>query len=471
MATPELDQSFRDSMGTVTEEGKRNWVFPKKPHGKFYKYRSYVSYGLLAFLFLAPFIKVNGNQFLLFNILERKFVLFGFAFFPHDFHLFVIGMITTVVFVILFTVIYGRLFCGWICPQTIFMEMLFRKIEYAIDGDRGAQIRLKKQAWNAEKIRKRTLKHSIFFIISFLIANVFLSYIIGSDALIEIVTDHPKNHLVGLIAILLFTTVFYFVFSWFREQVCIVVCPYGRLQGVLLDRKSIVVGYDYVRGEGENGRAKFRKNEDRKAEGKGDCIDCGHCVHVCPTGIDIRNGTQLECINCTACIDACDAMMEKVDLPKGLIRYASEQDLADNEKPKFTTRMKAYTAVLFALIGVLITLMVLRAEVEAVVLRLPGQLYQEVEDNRIQNVYTYRLINKTNNDRALRVALISHEGEVEIVGHTVLDVPAEGQAQGSMFIRIPRAQLDKGKTDVKLGFYDGEQLVEVSKITFNSPRY
>ena len=394
METPE-NEKFRDSIGTINQEGKRSWIFPKKPDGKYYKYRTWVSYGLLLFLFAAPFVKINGNQFLMFNVLERRFNIFGFPFWPQDFHLFVISMIIGVVFIILFTVAFGRIFCGWICPQTIFLEMVFRRIEYWIEGDRGKQIRLAKQAWNAEKIRKRVLKWFIFFIISFLIANIFLAYLIGSDELIRYITEGPGAHTSTLISLLIFTGVFYFIFAWFREQVCIIACPYGRLQGVLLDKKSMVVAYDYKRGEKEEGRAKFRKNENRAASGKGDCIDCSQCVQVCPTGIDIRNGTQLECVNCTACIDACDAMMEKVDLPKGLIRYASEENIAEKKKFTFNPRLKAYTAVLVILIGVLTGMLFLRNDVEATVLRLPGQLYEKKDNNVIRNVYTFKLVNKT----------------------------------------------------------------------------
>ena len=309
------DEAFRDTIATIDEGGNRKFIFPKKPSGKFYKYRKIVSYFLLAILIANPFIKVNGNQFMMFNILERRFNIFGFPFWPQDFYLFVISMLVGVVFVILFTVVFGRIFCGWICPQTIFLEMVFRRIEYWIDGDRGAQSRLAKQEWNAEKIRKRLLKWTVFFLISFGIANVFLAYLVGSDTLLLMVEEGPIAQASNFIALLIFTAVFYFVFVWFREQVCIIACPYGRLQGVLLDNKSINVAYDFVRGEKEIGRAKFKKQEDRAVTGKGDCIDCHQCVVVCPMGIDIRNGTQLECTNCTACIDECDTIMETVGLP------------------------------------------------------------------------------------------------------------------------------------------------------------
>lgn len=462
---------FRDSIGTVTDEGKRSWIFPKKPSGKFYDYRKYVSYFLLAFLFLSPFIKINGNQFLMFNVMERRFNIFGFPFWPQDFHLFVISMIIGVIFVTLFTVVFGRIFCGWICPQTIFMEMVFRRIEYWIDGDRGAQIRLQKQAWNAEKIRKRLLKWTVFFVISFLIANVFLAYLIGSDELIAYITDGPLAHISTLVALLIFTAVFYFVFAWFREQVCIIACPYGRLQGVLLDNKSIVVAYDHVRGEAENGRKKIRKGEDRKALGHGDCIDCFQCVHVCPTGIDIRNGTQLECVNCTACIDACDHMMESVNLPKGLIRYASEDNIARNDTFRFSARMKGYTAVLGILVAVLTGMLFLRNDVEATVLRLPGQLYERKGEHIISNVYTYKIINKTVDAiEDVDIRLMAPEGEVKLVSGERINVPEQGLAEGTLFIEIDRAFLDDDQMKIKLGVYSDGNLIETTTSSFLGPR-
>ncbi|MEQ6123350.1 cytochrome c oxidase accessory protein CcoG [Pseudotenacibaculum sp. MALMAid0570] len=465
------NEKFRDSIGTIDESGKRSWVFPKKPKGRFFKYRTWVSYFLLGFLFSAPFIKINGNQFLLFNVLDRRFNIFGFPFWPQDFHLFVISMIIGVIFVTLFTVVFGRIFCGWICPQTIFMEMVFRKIEYWIEGDRGKQIRLSKQAWNAEKIRKRVLKWIIFFVISFLIANVFLAYLIGSDKLISYVFSSPLDHLSTLISLLIFTGVFYFVFAWFREQVCIIACPYGRLQGVLLDNQSIVVAYDYKRGEKEKGRAKFKKNEDRVTSGKGDCIDCKQCVHVCPTGIDIRNGTQLECVNCTACIDECDDMMEKVGLPTGLIRYASIDNIEKKASFKFTARMKGYTAVLGILTFVLIGMLFLRNDVEATILRLPGQLYQKKENNIISNVYTYKVINKTTRDiNNVSYKLLSHEGEIKIVTHHTFQIPKQGLSEGTLFIELPTSALKKDKVRVRIGVFSGNQLIETTTTNFLGPR-
>lgn len=464
------DDSFRDTIATIDSKGKRAWIFPKIPSGKFYDRRKLLSYFLLLFLLGAPFVKINGNQFLMFNVLERKFNIFSFPFWPQDFHLFVISMIIGVVGLALFTVAFGRIFCGWFCPQTIFMEMVFRRIEFWIEGDRAAQMRLAKQDWDAEKIRKKVVKFIIFFLISFIIANVFLAYLISSDELIKFIKEGPTKNASTLIALLIFTAVFYFIYAWFREQVCIIACPYGRMQGVLLDNKTINVAYDHVRGEGETGRAKFNKNEDRAASGKGDCIDCKVCVHVCPTGIDIRNGTQLECINCTACIDECDTIMEKVGLPKGLIRYASEDEIVKKEKFKLTTRMKGYIAVLAILTGVFIGMLFLRNDVEATVLHLPGQLFQHKGD-KISNIYTYKIVNKTEAPfEDVTFKLVTPKGEVKLVGNATIKVPKQGLAKGTLFIEIDQAYLTGDKTELEMAVYNGNKVIETTSTNFIGPR-
>ncbi|WP_396157060.1 cytochrome c oxidase accessory protein CcoG [Flavobacterium sp.] len=464
------DDDFRDSISTIDAKGKRAWIFPKIPKGILYERRKWVSYCLLLFLIFAPFIKVNHHQLMMFNVLERRFNIFGFPFWPQDFHIFVIVMIIGVVGLALFTVAFGRIFCGWFCPQTIFMEMVFRRIEFWIDGDRGAQIRLAKQEWNSEKIRKRLLKWIVFFVVSFSIANVFLAYLISSDKLFLLIEDGPANNISTLIALLIFTAVFYFIYAWFREQVCIIACPYGRMQGVLLDNKSINVTYDYVRGEKEIGRAKFNKNEDRASTGKGDCIDCNLCVHVCPTGIDIRNGTQLECINCTACIDECDTMMENVGLPKGLIRYASEDEIVKNERFKFTTRMKGYVAILAILTGVFVGMLFLRNEVEATILRLPGELFQHKGD-KISNIYTFKIVNKTSIDfEKVHVELFSPKGQVKMVGSRYFKVPKEGITEGTLFIEIDQALLESDKTKLQIEVYNDNTLIDNETTNFLGPR-
>lgn len=459
-------ESFRDSVSTISEDGKRVFIRPKKPKGKFYSARTKVSIALLILLFGIPFIKVNGDPLMLFNILERKFIVFGVIFWPQDFGLFALAVITAIVGIILFTVIYGRIWCGWLCPQTIFLEMVFRKIEYKIDGDYGQQKKLAKMPWNAEKIRKRSLKWIIFYAISFLIANCFLSYVIGVDELFKIMSEPPAEHVGGLIAIIIFTTVFFFVFNWFREQACIVVCPYGRLQGVLLDKKSIQVSYDYKRGEQ---RGRFRKNDDRAELNLGDCIDCNLCVAVCPTGIDIRNGSQMECVNCTACMDACDSVMEKVNMPKGLIRYASEEMVATGSKFSFNKRIIAYTTVLILLIVSLTSFLSMRSEVESTILRVPGTLYQKDGDD-IMNMYNFKLINKSHEHKDLNIKLISPEGNIKVIGlGSSISLEKQEFSEGTLLIYIPRKNLDGRKTKLKIGIFEGEELIETTKANFNGP--
>ncbi|NND94165.1 MAG: cytochrome c oxidase accessory protein CcoG [Flavobacteriales bacterium] len=462
----EDQESYRDSIATVDEKGKRIWIYPKKPSGWYYDKRKLLSYFFLTFLFVGPYIKVGSEPLLMANILERKFVFFGQVFWPQDFYIFALGMITFVVFIILFTVVFGRLFCGWVCPQTIFMEMVFRRIEYWIEGDYKHQKKLNNGPWDKVKVRKKVLKHTIFWIISFLIANTFLSYVIGYEALWEIILDNPLNHLGGLISIVIFTTVFYLVFSQMREQVCIAVCPYGRLQGVLLDRKSLVVAYDYVRGEG---RAKFRKNEDRTAEGKGDCIDCHQCVDVCPTGIDIRNGTQLECVNCTACMDACDFMMNSVGLEPKLIRYDSEEGIKNKVPFGWTNRKRAYSGLLVILIGILSTLLLTRSDFEAKMLRTRGTTFQEMQDNKYGNLYDLYILNKTNKDMELDIALLEGDGEVRLIGAEPM-LEKQGDVTQKIMILIDKDKIGVRSTPITIGVYGDGELIKTIETNFLGPR-
>ncbi|MEP5610796.1 MAG: cytochrome c oxidase accessory protein CcoG, partial [Cyclobacteriaceae bacterium] len=419
----------------------------------------------LVILVGGPFVKISGQPLLLLDIIERRFIIFGQVFWPQDFFLFVIGMIASVVFIILFTVVFGRIFCGWICPQTIFMEGVFRKVEYWIEGDYMAQKKLDKQPWNREKIVKKTSKQIIFILISAVIMHTFMAYLVGVEKMQEIIRQGPLENTGGFIAMIVLTGLFYGVFSKLREQVCTTICPYGRLQGVLLDRQSIVVAYDHERGES---RSKFRKNEDREAVGKGDCIDCNQCVYVCPTGIDIRNGTQLECVNCTACIDACDSIMDRIGKPKGLVRYASEQNIADKLPFKFTGRMKAYTAVLLVLVGVLASLLIIRSDFETTILRTPGMMFQEREGGKITNLYQLKMVNKTNLVMDIRLELLEPEGTIELVGGS-LELGEQEIAEGAFFVVIDPANLQKMSSRISVGVYGGGELVEKVKTKFLGP--
>lgn len=459
----ENKETFRDSISTISKEGKRAWIYPKKPKGDLHTKRMYVSVALLILMFTGPFMKINGHPLMMFNVIERKFFIFGITFWPQDFFLFVLAMLTFFVFIILFTAIFGRVWCGWACPQTIFMEMVFRKIEYWIEGDYMQQKALNNSEWNTDKIIKKVSKNSIFFLISFLIANTFLAYIIGIDELKLLVTDGPEKHMSGFISLIAFTAIFYGVYVRFREQVCLVVCPYGRLQGVLLDRNSVVVAYDYKRGEQ---RGKIHKNEKRDL---GDCIDCKLCVHVCPTGIDIRNGTQLECINCTACIDACNSIMKNVGFEPGLIRYTSENAIIKKQKFQITPRVIGYSVILAILLTTLSTLLAFRSDIETTVLRTPGQLFQKVGSDKVSNLYDIQLVNKTYQDLDIKLKLKSPAGEIKYVSSEITTLKKDSLAECVFFLILPLKEIHQTKTKIEMEVVSGGEVIDHVKTNFLGP--
>jgi cytochrome c oxidase accessory protein FixG len=464
----QFDEEYRDTIATVDASGNRVWLYPKKPSGKFHNKRFIVSVLLLTIFFAAPWINIAGQPLILLNLFERKFVILGQVFWPQDFFLFAIFMVTLVVFIILFTVIMGRLWCGWACPQTVFMEMVFRKIEYWIEGDANKQRKLDAQPWNKEKILKKGAKQLVFILIAVIISHTVMAYLVGVDTVKQLVSSSPTENIAGFMGLVAFTFIFYGVFSYFREQACIAVCPYGRLQGVLLGRDSIVIIYDWLRGEP---RGKMKKDEAEQAK-QGDCIDCKLCVHACPTGIDIRQGTQMECVNCTACIDACDAVMTKIGKPTGLIRYDSYNAIAEKKPFTFNVRMAGYTAVLSILVIILGGLLFGRSEVETTVLRVPGQLFQEKGEGRISNLYNAQFINKTNHDMELSIRVADIEGAfVELIGkeENKIAVPSGSFAEIVFFVDLPKSILEGSKTPIKLEVVRGDDVVDVSKTNFLGP--
>ena len=460
-------ETFRDSVGTMEQSGKRRWVFPKKPSGKYTNYRTLVSIILLALFFAIPFIKINGNPALLMNIVDRQFFILGQPFFPQDFFILALGAITSLVFIILFTVVFGRIFCGWICPQTIFLEMIFRKVDYLIEGDRNKQMKLDRQEWNAEKIWKRSLKYFLFLIISLIITHLMYMYIVGYKEVFNIMQQGPFENFSSFLVMIIFTAAFYFTFAWFREQVCTLVCPYGRLQGVLIDKQTINVYYDFKRGEN---RSKWRKGEDRAAEQKGDCIDCNQCVVVCPTGIDIRDGQQLECVNCTACIDACDEVMVKVGLPKGLIRYATEDEIEKEIPFKFTNRMKAYTAVLILMIGFLGFLLGNRGSMEAKFIKPAGSTFF-VRGGNITNIYNYTFLNKSTKDQMVTIKVIEPQhGKITLSGEESILLKKDQITKGTVNLSFPEKEIKMSKQKVKIGVYDPSgKLLDSFDTSFEGP--
>jgi cytochrome c oxidase accessory protein FixG len=441
---------FRDHLATADKEGRRQWLYPRRPRGRFYRARSWLSWLLLAVMFAGPFVRIHGNPLLLLNVVERKFVILGQIFWPQDMILSAVTLLIFFTGIIVFTAAFGRLWCGWTCPQTVLMEMVFRKIEYWIEGDASAQRALARAPWTASKFGRKLSKHAIFLALSFLVGNTLLAYIIGSGSLFAIVTDNPSNHLQGLSFMILFTLVFYGIFARFREQACTFICPYGRLQSTILDENSIVVAYDYRRGEQRGPLRGGRSSDQRRQQGLGDCVNCFECVTVCPTGIDIRNGTQMECVQCTACIDACDRVMERIGRPRGLIRYASLNGIERGDRLRLTPRLAGYSVLLLGLVGVWAFLVFTRSDVETTLLRAPGALFQQMPDGHFSNLYTVKVVNKTSREMPVELRLENTGGNLQVMGAGIV-VPPEKLAETSVLIDLDPSAMKPGTTPLVVG--------------------
>ena len=450
------DISFRDRPINLDEKGSRKWVYAKKPKGKWYRRRTIFSWFVLLFFIAVPFIRINGNPFILLDISSRKFILFGAIFWAQDTLILSLLMLSFIMFIVLFTVTFGRLWCGWACPQTIFLEMVFRKIEYLIEGDYRKRLRLDKGPLTGEKVLKKITKHSIFFLISIAMTNTFLLWFIGTEKWFVLISEPISANFSGFVIMLIVSAFFYWVYAYFREQICTMVCPYGRMQGVLLDSKSIVVSYDYKRGE------------PRGAKTDGDCIDCHQCISVCPTGIDIRDGTQLECINCTACIDQCNIVMKATSKDPGLIRYDSEEGIQKGHSSIWTARNRAYSIALIVLFSFFIYTLFSRPVIETTILRTPGLLFQENENNTISNVYNIKIVNKTHEYLPLEIRLISHPGEIKMAG-SKMDIQDQAMFESTFVLFIPRDQITSDKTEVEFGIFSKDELIETYKTTFVGP--
>jgi len=454
--------TYRDRVSTVTKDGSRNWVYALKPKGDLYQYRKYLAYIYLAVFFIMPFIKVNGLPFMMANVVEGKFILFSKIFWPQDFFIFAIGMIAFIVFIVLFTVIFGRIFCGWVCPQTVFLEFVFRPIEWLIEGSPSQQRKIDVSSDNS-KYLKKVVKHLIYIAISFLIAHTFLSYVLGLDQVIRIIKEPLSEHLGLFGGLVVFTALFYSVFAFVREIVCTTICPYGRLQGVMVDQDTMQVSYDYKRGEP---RARLKKSEVRTA---GDCIDCFKCVQVCPTAIDIRDGVQMECVGCTACIDACDEVMDAIHLDRGLIRYASENEIAEGKKQPITTKIKAYSILLVILLIVMSGMIASRKSIDNYISRASGQLYHTTPKGDISNLFELKSINKTKDHVDIQLRVKDMDATVKFVGQDSVLLKPEYINTFSFFIEIPKAKVTNYSTTIAIEVLHDGQVIDVVKTNFIGP--
>ncbi|MGF1464917.1 MAG: cytochrome c oxidase accessory protein CcoG [Sandaracinaceae bacterium] len=416
-----------DLASSVARDGTRNYVHPADVRGPFVKARYVVYAVLIAIWATLPWIPINGRPAVFLDVPARRFYLFGSSFNAQDFWLvfFLLTGVGLTLFVV--TTVLGRVWCGWACPQTVFLEGVFRRVERWIEGPRNVRIRRNNGPWTVDKAWRKVLKHAIFVLSALVISHIFLSFFVSMPSLLQMVQGSPAEHPTAFTWMAAFSVILYFNFAWFREQLCLIICPYGRLQSALTDRDSLVVGYDRIRGE-PRGKAK-----DPNA---GDCVDCGRCVAVCPTGIDIRNGLQLDCVGCTACIDACDEVMTKLKRPKGLVRYDSERGLDHEKRRLIRPRLFLYAGVIavwaiaagFALSG--------RTTFEANLLRMPGPPYQ-VSDGEVRNLFQLHLINKDDSPRDFVLTPVSADRQTFIVSRPALTLDGGASQQISVIIHTP----------------------------------
>ena len=459
-----LDQAreqFRDALASVQQDGRRKWIYARQPQGWHYRKRTAVAAVLLGLFFAGPFVTWHGQPILLLDILQRRFIVFGLRFWPQDFYLLVLCVLTGFVSIALVTSTVGRVWCGWLCPQTVFLEMVFRRLEWLIDGSAEQQLRRARGTRIWPDVARTVFKHALFLGISFAIANVFLAYVIGAEALRAIVTDSPSRHLTGLFAISVFSTVFYAVFARFREQACTLACPYGRVMGALVDADTITVTYDSRRGE-----PRHRLTRAGPSTTAGDCIDCGQCVTVCPTGIDIRNGIQLECVACTACADACGDVMRRVGRSQGLIRYTSETAARTGGPRVVGWRVKAYAVVWVVLAIAAVTLIARRPDLDVLLLRQPGTVDATLSGGQRSNFYTVQIVNRSSRTYALTYHVVEPGGGAITPLGPIETVTPYGLMQGRFLLRLPADAAGQGSTPVRIEVRSGGVVVAEAGTSF-----
>jgi len=438
-------------LSTLNRDGTRRWIRPRLSRGAFLTRRRIVGWGLILLFTLIPYLRMNGKPLILLDIPHREFTLFGTTFLPTDTMFLMLLLVGIFVSIFLMTALFGRVWCGWACPQTVYMELIFRPIEQLLEGTRAQQLKLDREGPNV----RRLLKFVIYLFVSMILAHTFLAYFVGVETLFRWVRQSPFEHPSAFVVMSATTLLMLIDFGYFREQVCLVACPYGRLQSVLLDRNSAIVGYDYNRGE-----PRGKRREGQSADALGDCIDCGACVTTCPTGIDIREGLQMECIGCTQCVDACDAIMTRIDKPRGLIRYTSQAILETGKRKLLRPRVIAYPLVLLLVFGALGFSLAHKDSADITVLRGLGSPFVELPSGEISNQIRVKIVNRSGAPRDYLIELLDADDLRLVAPQNPLPLDDRATETATLFVITTRAAFQDGVREVVFRVSDGAELAK-----------
>ncbi len=441
--------SPEDVLSTLGADGKRKWIYPTFSPGQFAKRRKVVGYLLVLLYLLLPIVHFNGSPSVLLDFINREFSFFGLVFYPTDTFLFMLLAVAFILTFVIGTALLGRVWCGWACPQTVYLEFIFRPIERLVEGKEHVRKRRDAGPLNFDKTWRKALKYVIYSSIALVLAHTFVAYFVGWSKLSFWLFDSPNEHFGFFLLMVITTALILFNFAYFREQMCTIVCPYARMQSVLLDRDSLIVSYNPERGDPRARRSKkiMREEEAGKIEAKGDCIDCFACVRTCPTGIDIRDGLQMECIACTQCIDACDSIMDKIEKPRGLISYTSENKMAGNPQRLLRPRTLAYSILLISVFGIFILGLSTRNDLDVDLGRVQGAApFVEMPDGNISNRIRFRLRNQLADNTKVSISVLEPENvELRFVGVHPVELKAGEQKRIETWVVIPAELFREGR--------------------------